>query len=324
MSAEKSIPNSNDQGNDQSPPASFFDFITSSRGASIVIPAILAVGGLIAIGQNSGAIRAPGSAPAAMTSVAAEAPSIKSSVAQAMAKASQEVASKSSFSPEQQAEIGALVKAYLMNNPEVMAEVQAAFESKQEKEQAAKMQVAIKENAKELYQSAAAPFAGNPKGDITVVEFFDYNCGYRKKALADVASLIEKDKDVKVVLKEFPILSKGSEETAKVALAAKMQGKYWEFHRAMLDSSGQATEATALKVAEKVGLDLARLKKDIGSAEVKKEIDDTRKLAQRMGIQGTPHFLIGDRVIPGAPEGLTELLLQNVTEIRKAGGCKIC
>jgi protein-disulfide isomerase len=303
---------------------SFFDYLTSSKGAMVAIPAILALGGLIAIGQNSGMIRSPGE-PATLAAAAASEPaSVKAAVATAMAKASQEVASKSSFTAEQQAEIGALVKAYLLNNPDVMVEVQTALEARQEKEQNAKMQVAIKENAKELYQSAAAPIAGNPKGDVTVVEFFDYNCGYCKKALPDLAGLIEKDKDVKVVLKEFPILSKGSEEAARVALAAKMQGKYWEFHRAMLDSQGQANEASALKVAEKAGLDVARLKKDITSAEVKKEIDDTRKLAQRMGIQGTPHFLVGDRVIPGAPEGLTELLLQTVAEIRKSGGCKVC
>jgi protein-disulfide isomerase len=308
---------------DRTPP-SFFDTLTSTKGAMIAIPAILAFGGLIAIGQNSGAIRSPQQHAAIAAQTVAEQPSIKAAVATAMAKASQDVASKSSFTPEQQAEIGTLVKAYLMNNPEVMVEIQTALEARQEKEQNAKMQVAIKENAKELYQSAGAPIAGNPKGDVTVIEFFDYNCGYCKKALPDLAAVIEKDKDVKVILKEFPILSKGSEEAARVALAAKMQGKYWEFHRAMLDAPGQANEASALKVAEKAGLDVARLKKDIGSAEVKKEIDDTRKLAQRMGIQGTPHFLVGDRVIPGAPEGLTELLLQNVAEIRKSGGCKVC
>ena len=108
-----------------------------------------------------------------------------------------------------------------------------------------------------------------------------------------------------------------------MALAAKMQGKYWEFHRAMLESQGQANEASALRIAEKLGLDMARLKKDMASAEVKKEIDDTRKLATKLGIQGTPHFLVGDRIIPGAPENLGELLAQNVKEVRK-DGCKVC
>ena len=91
-----------------------------------------------------------------------------------------------------------------------------------------------------------------------------------------------------------------------MALAAKMQGKYWEFHRAMLESQGQANEASALRVAEKVGLDMAKLKKDMASAEVEKEIDDTRALAAKLGIQGTPHFMVADRIIPGAPENLLE------------------
>ena len=170
---------------------------------------------------------------------------------------------------------------------------------------------------------AGSPVVGNAKGDVPVIEFFDYNCGYCKKAFPDVAKLIDKDKQVKLILKEFPILSKGSEEASRVALAAKMQGKYWEFHRAMLESQGQANEASALRVAEKLGLDMTRLKKDMASPEVKKEIDDTRKLATKMGIQGTPHFIVGDRIIPGAPENLAELLDKNVAEVRK-DGCKVC
>ena len=102
-----------------------------------------------------------------------------------------------------------------------------------------------------------------------------------------------------------------------------MQGKYWEFHRAMLESQGQANEASALRVAEKIGLDMARLKKDMASPEVKKEIEDTRQLATKMGIQGTPHFIIGDRIIAGAPENLTEMLNKHVADVRKEG-CKVC
>ncbi len=192
-----------------------------------------------------------------------------------------------------------------------------------DKIQADRMAVAIKENAGELYRPAGSPVVGNVKGDVPVIEFFDYNCGYCKKAFLDLAKLMDKDKKVRVILKELPILSKGSEEAARVALAAKMQGKYWEFHRAMLESQGQANEASALRIAEKLGLDMARLKKDMASAEVKKEIDDTRQLASKMGIQGTPHFIVGDRIIPGAPENLAELLGKHVADVRK-DGCKVC
>ena len=192
-----------------------------------------------------------------------------------------------------------------------------------DKIQAERMAVAIKENADELFRPAGSPIVGNAKGDVTVIEFFDYNCGYCKKAFTRPRQADGQGQAGRVILKEFPILSKGSEEASRVALAAKMQGKYWEFHRAMLESQGQANEASALRVAEKLGLDMARLKKDMASAEVKKEIDDTRQLATKMGIQGTPHFIVGDRIIPGAPENLAELLGKHVADVRKEG-CKVC
>jgi protein-disulfide isomerase len=202
-------------------------------------------------------------------------------------------------------------------------EAQNVLEAKMDKIQAERTVAAIKENAAEIFRPAGSPVAGNPKGDVTVIEFFDYNCGYCKKAFTDLAQLVDKDKKVKVILREFPILNKGSEETSRVALAAKMQGKYWEFHRAMLESQGQASEASAVRVAEKVGLDIARLKKDMASPEVNKEITDTRNLAAKLGIQGTPHFLVGDRIIPGAPENLYEQMSKLVMEVRKEG-CKVC
>jgi protein-disulfide isomerase len=293
--------------------ASALEALTSKKGVTLAIPAVLLFGAALAIGKQppAPAITSATLMPAAVT-VAASTPVAVASV------------SNTAFSADQKKQIEDIIKSYLINNPEVMVEIQTALEGKMEKIQAEKMQVAITQNAAELFRSVNAPVAGNPKGDITLVEFFDYNCGYCKKALPDLASAVAKDKNIKVVMKEFPILSKGSEEASKVALAAKMQNKYWEFHSALMETPGQANEAVALKVAEKIGLNIAKLKVDMASAEVKKEIDDTRKLAQKMGIQGTPHFMIGDRVIPGAPEGLGELLLQTVSEVRKSGGCKVC
>ncbi len=232
-------------------------------------------------------------------------------------------AADSAFTPAQRKELESIIKDILLANPELLMEAQTALEAKMEKIQNERMAVAIKDNSAEIFRPAASPVVGNSNGDVTVIEFFDYNCGYCKKALPDVAQLIDKDKKVKLIPKEFPILAKGSEEASRVALAAKAQGKYWEFHRAMLESQGQANEASALRVAEKLGLDMPRLKKDMASPEVKKEIEDTRKLASKLGIQGTPHFLVGDRIIPGAPENLAELLNQNVKEVRK-DGCKVC
>ena len=223
----------------------------------------------------------------------------------------------------QRQEIEAIVKQYLLNNPEVLLEIQNALEAKMDKLQAERTAAVIRGNATEIFRPAFSPVVGNVKGDVPIVEFFDYNCGYCKRAFGDVAKLIDKEKQVRVILKELPILSKGSEEASRVALAAKMQGKYWEFHRAMLQSQGQANEASALRVAEKVGVDIARLKKDMASAAVQKEIDDTRALAQKLGIQGTPHFMVGDRIIPGAPENLIERMTKFVAEVRQEG-CKVC
>jgi len=227
------------------------------------------------------------------------------------------------FNGEQRAAIERIVKDYFLNNPEVFLDIQQALESRMEKIQADRLKVALTNNAKDLFKRSSAPIAGNPQGDITVVEFFDYNCGYCRKAFTDMAKLIEQDKKIKLVLKELPILSKGSEETSRVALAAKLQGKYWEAHRALLTVRGELNEASALKAVEKIGLDMAKLKKDMDSAEVLGEIKLVRDLAQKMGIQGTPHFLVGDRAIPGAPGNLLEQVQGHVAELRKTG-CSVC
>jgi protein-disulfide isomerase len=282
-------------------PALFLERIFAWGGlgtAALFAAALLLIGGGLAFGQ----LATP--APSAETPASQAAP---------LARA---------FSESQKKEIEAIIKDYLLGNPEVLVEAQNALEAKMDKVQNERMAVAIKDNAAELYRPAASPIV-NAKGDVPVIEFFDYNCGFCKKAFPEVAQLIDSDKKIRLILKEFPILAKGSEEASRVALAAKMQGKYWEFHRAMLENPGQANEASALRVAERLGLDMARLKKDMLAPEVKKEIDATHALASKMGIQGTPHFIVGDRIIAGAPENLLELLNKDAAEVRKEG-CKVC
>ncbi len=249
----------------------------------------------------------------------------KAVLAEHSANAAQPVTSVASttFSNEQKTAIEKILRNYLLQNPEFMLEVQQALQRKSEKLERARAKLAIKANSKELFHRANASIAGNPEGDVTIVEFFDYNCGFCKRALGDIATLVDKDKKVRVVFKELPILSKGSEEAARVALAAHGQGKYWELHRALLAARGRANEKTAMKVAAKLGLDIAKLKKDMTSDFVNKEIDDTRALAQRMGINGTPHFVVGNNVIPGAPDDLLDQLKGHVSSIRK-NGCDVC
>jgi protein-disulfide isomerase len=232
-------------------------------------------------------------------------------------------ANSSAFSPEQKRAIEAIVRDYLVANPELFLEVQSALEAKMAKEEAERTKAAVADNAREIYRRPNAAVAGNPSGDITVVEFFDYNCGYCKRGFPDVARLIESDRNVRFVFKEFPILRDESEQASRVALAARLQGKYWEMHRELIGTKGVVNEAVALKAAERLGLDIAKLKADMTSPEVKAEIDGVRELAKKMGINGTPHFLVGDRAVGGAPDNLYDVLVQHVADLRKAG-CTYC
>ena len=262
---------------------------------------------------------------------AAPAAAVSAAVAQAPAVTAQPAVSPAPVTPaatgftaEQKKSIEQIVKDYLVNNPEVLAEAQAMYEQKQEVARTEMMKKAMTELAPQLFRSATAPVAGNPKGDVTVVEFFDYNCGYCKKALGDMTKLIESDKKVKVLLRELPIFGKDSEGAARVAVAAKKQNKYWEVHRGLLEKRGKADEASALEIAQAAGLNMDQLRKDLTSAEVKKELDEVKTLAEKMGIQGTPHFFVADRVIPGAPDNLFEVMTKHVADVRKSGGCKVC
>ena len=226
------------------------------------------------------------------------------------------------FSDEQKAQIGEIVKDYLIKNPEVIIEIQAALEAKMEKEQADKLKSFMSENAKTIYRNPNSSVAGNPDGDITVVEFFDYNCGYCKRGMPELQKLIENDKRVRVVFKELPILSKGSEEAARAALAAKRQGKYWEFHLALLGHEGKVTRASVDEIAAAQGLDVEKLKEDMKSPEIAKVIAANQQLAQDLNITGTPAFIIDKTVVPGYLP--VDGLMAAINEVRATGGCKLC
>lgn len=286
----------------------FLSTLSDHKILLLAAPTLLVLAALFVIGRRSE------NAPAPAPVVAAEAAQPASPTA---------AANSGQFDVNQKQAIGQIIKEYLVKNPEIFIEVQGALEAKLEKEQAERLKVAIAENAEEIFRQPNAAVAGDPDGDITVVEFFDYNCGYCKRSLGDVVKLVESDPKVRVVFKELPILSKGSEEAARVALAARKQGKYWELHRALLAARGQANEASALKLAEELGLDMEQLKADMESAEVKAEIAQSEALAKKMGVNGTPHFLVGDRSVPGAPEDLYEQLSTHVNELRKQG-CSYC
>jgi protein-disulfide isomerase len=294
------------------PRPSFLSTLAQRKVLWLAVPAIAALAVLVMIGTSAVQTPVMTVAEADMTTTPAPTPAKPTGPT-----------GQARFSPDQKQQIQEIIKDYLVTNPEVFLEVQTALEEKMEKDQAAKLKLAIADNAAEIYRAPDASVAGNADGDITVVEFFDYNCGFCKRGLSDVVKLVDSDPKVRVVFKELPILSKGSEEAAHVALAAKKQGKYWEIHRAMLGAKGHMNEASALRIAEQLGLDMDKLKADMASPEVKTEIAQDEALAKKMGVNGTPHFLVGDRAIPGAPEDLYQQLSTNVQELRKEG-CSYC
>ena len=214
------------------------------------------------------------------------------------------------FSETQRGEIEGIVKAYLIAHPEVIQEVMTEIEKRQADAEAEKHKEGVKQYSKVLFYSPRQVTLGNPDGDVTMVEFFDYNCGFCRRALADMLDLMKADPKLRVVLKEFPVLGPGSVEAAQVAVAVRMQDKdgkkYLEFHQKMLTSRGQADRARALAAAKEVGLDMGRLEKDMGSDEVKATIDENLKMAEALGLNGTPSYVIGTDVVVGAV-GLTAL-----------------
>ena len=226
-----------------------------------------------------------------------------------------------SFSEGQVKSIEKIVKDYLVNHPEIMLEVQDAYEKKVE----AKRGEATRSHMPEFYSTLSsmnaelAPLSvGN--GDVTVAEFFDYNCGYCRQTLPELMKLIGSDKNIKVQFLEFPILAPGSTEASKIAIAAAKQGKYLEFHKAMF-AAGHANKDTALKVAEQIGLNMDKVKADSAAPETEALINKIAEMGKRMFVDGTPTFIIGDKTNPGAADA--EQLKQLVDETRK-DGCKAC
>jgi protein-disulfide isomerase len=213
-------------------------------------------------------------------------------------------ASAQSFSDTQRGDIETIVKNYLISHPEVLEEAMAELNKRQAAADAEKHEASVAENASAIFNSPRGVMLGNKDGDVTFVEFFDYNCGYCKRAMADMLDLMKTDPKLKVVLKEFPVLSPGSVEAAQVAVAVRMQDpsgkKYLDFHQKLLGGRGPADKAHALAAAKDAGLDMAKLEKDLASPEVKATIEENFKLAEAMGMNGTPSYVIGKQVVVGA------------------------
>ena len=217
-----------------------------------------------------------------------------------------------------------IVHSYLTKNPEILVEMTNELDKRQAAEQEAQQKKAISENAEAIFRSPVSHVAGNPNGDVSLVEFFDYNCGYCRKAMPDVVKLVNDDGKIRLVLKELPIFGDDSEAAAKLALASNKQGKYFEMHQKLFSEPGKADKEKALRVAKELGLDVDQLQKDAEDPDIKKGLDQAKELATKLNLQGTPLYLIGDRVLPGAPDDLFDELKAKVAEVRKNGCSTTC
>jgi protein-disulfide isomerase len=191
------------------------------------------------------------------------------------------------------------VRDYLLKNPEVLLEAMQILQERQQVAAAEQQQGVIDSHRQAIFNDPRDPIAGNPAGDVTLVEFFDYNCPYCRKAASVVVELEKADPDLRLVFKEFPILGAGSTFAARAALAAKEQGKHVALHHALMQAEDRVTEDLVMTIAAGLGLDTERLRRDMQSPEVTALIDDNQRLAAALGITGTPSFVIGDRIIPG-------------------------
>lgn len=204
----------------------------------------------------------------------------------------------------------AAIERYIRAHPEVIEQSLQALEVKREAELRDRQKTALATRQDELLHDPTSPVSGNLKGEITVVEFYDYRCGYCKRAAAAVTELQKVDPRVRVVYKDFPILGESSELAAKAALASQAQGKHQVFHEALLASHGDMTKDEIFKIAVSVGLNVKRLETDMASPKWQAVITKNRALAQELGISGTPGFIVGNQLVPGALDlnGLKELI----------------
>lgn len=201
-------------------------------------------------------------------------------------------ADSQSFTSDQQAQIQKIVHDYLVSNPQVLVEVANALQSQQMAQQNAQAMKALPANAKQLFYDTSSPVAGNPDGNVTVVEFFDYQCPHCKNVAPEINKLISSDNNVRVVFKQLPIFGANSEFAARAALAANQQGKFLEFHNGLMDAQSALNHETILNIASNAGLDIQKLQNAMNSDLITQELKTNFKLANAFNFPGTPAFVI--------------------------------
>ena len=219
--------------------------------------------------------------------------------------------------------LGPVIENYLMNDPDILTRMNAALDKQTKADSDLKNKQGIAQNAATIFNDPDDVVLGNPKGDVTLVEMFDYNCGYCRGALPDLAQLLTDDKGLKVELKQFPILSSGSVDAARVAMQVAKSGKdYWSFHQALYTSRGEVDVNTALAQAKALGLDPSTLKANLQSPAISAALQKTYDLAKTLNLTGTPTYIIGDEIIPGAvPIDDLKTAIANMRACGSALGC---
>ena len=215
-----------------------------------------------------------------------------------------------------EAELRALVLDTIRENPEIIMEAIGLLEQRQAAAQADQAQALLATERETLERDPNAPVLGNPEGDVTVVEFFDYNCPYCRRAVPVIDAVLAADPDVRIVMREWPILGEASVFAARAALASRAQGLYPEFHAALMALDGRAEEAAVLQAAREVGLDLDRLKADMTDPSILEHFETSMRLAEALGFTGTPSFVVGEALVPGLIEAAP--LEELIAETRKA------
>jgi protein-disulfide isomerase len=208
------------------------------------------------------------------------------------------------------------VREYLLENPTVIVEALEALQARQQQTEQQQSRGALSAHSDRLLNSRQDPSIGNPNASVTVVEFFDYQCPYCKRMAEDLVKLTEEDPDLRIVFKEFPVFGTESTLAARAALAAAKQGKYAEFHVAIMGFRGAPSETAIFRLADQLGLNEERLRKDMQSEEIEAMIQANYQLAQQIGVRGTPAFIIGDELIPGAlsPQAMRDLIARKREE----------
>lgn len=206
---------------------------------------------------------------------------------------------RAEMTADQKKEVEEIVHQYLLEHGEVLIESVNKYQAKQEEQSNKDAEVKAKDFMATIKDNKNLAIGGNPDGTITMVEFFDFNCGYCKKAFDEILSVIKDDKDVRVVFYDMPILGPSSHEISKWALASKKQDKYFEYHKALMKHAGEKNEETLKSIAKDVGLDVEKLMKDKDDPAIEAEITTHLAKAQELGFQGTPGFIIGQKVFRG-------------------------